>query len=156
MRRALSVWFHSLSIDLTLHARRGGGERGESGQDDPGRAILLVEPRAGRTLVARCSSSAHESGVRPGLPLAEARSLLSPREPVVESFSRERELRALRALGDWAMRFSPTVALDPPDGLWLDVGGFERLVDSEDALLEAVQGMNSRRFEPSRTVVIEW
>jgi protein ImuB len=44
----------------------------------------------------------------------------------------------LETLARWMMRFSPIVALDPPDGLFLDVGGCERLFGSLEKILARV------------------
>src|SRR6185436_16417039 len=42
---------------------------------------------------------------------------------------------ALAALSDWCVRFSPAVALDPPDGLFLDITGVDHLWGGEAAML---------------------
>ncbi len=67
--------------------------------------------------------------------LAEARALLAPEEPHVEPFRPERDLHALQALAVWALRFSPVVALDPPDGLLVDLEGLGRLAGGEQRLI---------------------
>ncbi len=41
---------------------------------------------------------------------------------------------ALEALSDWCARFSPAVALDPPDGLFLDITGVAHLWGGEAAM----------------------
>ncbi|QDV04900.1 hypothetical protein Poly30_03940 [Planctomycetes bacterium Poly30] len=85
--------------------------------------------------------------MRVGLSLAEAQALIDPRvraksgDPWVEELSEERDLRALHAVGMWLMtRFSPVVALDPPEGLFLDVAGTERLFGDENDLCRAILG----------------
>ena len=35
----------------------------------------------------------------------------------------------------WLIRFSPVVAPDPPDGIWIDIAGVEHLFGGEEALL---------------------
>lgn len=42
---------------------------------------------------------------------------------------------ALQAFADWCVRFSPAVAVDPPDGLFLDITGVAHLWDGEEPLL---------------------
>lgn len=42
---------------------------------------------------------------------------------------------ALKALADWCVRFSPAVALDAPDGLFLDITGVDHLWGGEAAML---------------------
>lgn len=46
----------------------------------------------------------------------------------------EADAQALAALSDWCVRFSPAVAIDPPDGLFLDIGGVSHLWGDEAAL----------------------
>lgn len=74
-----------------------------------------------------------------GLTLGEAQALIDPRvrarhgDPWVEPVAPERDGRALHALGMWCMaKVSPVVALDPPDGLLLDVAGTGRLHGGEE------------------------
>lgn len=47
----------------------------------------------------------------------------------------EADAAALQALADWCVRFSPAVAVDPPDGLFLDITGVAHLWGGEEALL---------------------
>ncbi|MGH7122637.1 MAG: DUF6504 family protein [Acetobacteraceae bacterium] len=42
---------------------------------------------------------------------------------------------SLRALATWCLRYAPLVALDPPDGLWIDISGCAHLFGNESALL---------------------
>jgi protein ImuB len=57
---------------------------------------------------------------------------------------------ALRELARWAIGYSPVVALDPPNGLWIDIAGVAHLFGSEEKLLEDLvsrltrQGINAR------------
>jgi protein ImuB len=50
----------------------------------------------------------------------------------------DRDEAALHALACWALRFSPAVAPDPPDGLMIDITGTQRLHRSESKLIRAV------------------
>lgn len=42
---------------------------------------------------------------------------------------------ALRRLALWALRYSPIVGIDPPDGLWIDAAGCSHLFGGEAGLL---------------------
>ena len=73
----------------------------------------------------------------PGQALADAQAIapdlvLRPADPMVETDMLER-------LGWWALRFTPVVALDAPDGLLLDVTGCTDLFGGEAALLAEVE-----------------
>lgn len=47
----------------------------------------------------------------------------------------EADAAALTALVDWCVRFSPAVAADPPDGLFLDISGVAHLFGGEAELM---------------------
>ena len=46
---------------------------------------------------------------------------------VSQDFNQAQDLRSLQAMARWMIRFSPVVALEPPDAVFLDVTGSERL-----------------------------
>lgn len=93
---------------------------------------------ADRQLVSSCCEGAAALGVREGMSSTEARTLIAGEPVLVLPFEPERDRRALEALAAWALRFSPVVAVDPPAGLLLDVGGCERMFGGERELLDAV------------------
>ncbi|ACG79676.1 Nucleotidyltransferase/DNA polymerase involved in DNA repair [Phenylobacterium zucineum HLK1] len=47
----------------------------------------------------------------------------------------EADAAALAALADWCVRFSPAVAADPPDGLFLDITGVDHLFGGEAGMM---------------------
>lgn len=61
--------------------------------------------------------------------------------PGLAVFERDagRELAALHALACWAGRFTPTLSLQSPDGLLLEIGGCLRLFGGAEAIVAAVQ-----------------
>lgn len=64
--------------------------------------------------------------------LSHARSLIPAHvQTHVEEHRPLRDEAMLQRLAGWALRYSPTVAPDPPDGLLLDATGMERLYRSE-------------------------
>ena len=76
--------------------------------------------------------------MRAGLTVVHARALLTNGEAVIMPQQPERDQAALKTLARWALRFSPIVATDPPDGLRLDVAGCERLFGGERRLLNLI------------------
>ena len=89
----------------------------------------------GRRIVASVDRAARALGIVPGMPITKARSF-APGLEVVDA-EPEADLEGLRRLALWAgQRYSPCVALDPPDGIWLDITGCAHLFDSERALLK--------------------
>ncbi|CAG0949299.1 Protein ImuB [Phycisphaerales bacterium] len=130
MKRAMSVWFPFLSIDLLR--RRDRRSRPGSPPEVDRRPILLVATWKQRQIVAACCERAINGGVRPGLVLADAQGVL--RGARVESHRPDRDAAALQALALWATRYSPRVSVDPPDGLLIDATGCERAFGGEPHL----------------------
>jgi len=85
------------------------------------------------------------AGVRAGMPVADATAALPPSmTPLVEPVDRVRDAEALEALALWTQRFSPTVAVDPPDGLAVDVTGCGPVFGGEARLAQkAVDDLRS-------------
>ena len=74
-------------------------------------------------------------GIKPGMTVAKARSLV-PELAVVDA-DPAADLAGLRQIALWAgRRYSPLVAADPPNGIWLDVTGCSQLLGTERALLK--------------------
>ncbi len=101
-------------------------------------ALVLVEKQRGAEVVAWACARAEAAGVRAGMSVAQARSLLRGRSVVVQPFTPEEDARKLRQLARWALRFSPIAAPDEPDGLLLDVAGCAHLFGGEVRLAECV------------------
>lgn len=89
-----------------------------------------------RQLLTTVNDVAARCRIAPGMPLAKARAIL-PDLAVLQA-DPAGDLASLRALGLWAQRFSPAVALTPPDGLALDVTGVTHLFGGEDAFLQGL------------------
>ena len=63
------------------------------------------------------------------------------------------DLAALGALVLWCVRYSPAVAVDPPDGLFLDVTGVAHLWGGEPAMLDDLLNRLARQGIPGRAAV---
>ena len=130
MNRALSLHLPRWSIDLI--------RRRERSRPDSEAAWLLVRTVASRQLVASCCERAVGVGIRLDMTLAHARALWGTRPLHIHPHQPERDERALKALAAWATRYVPRVAVDPPDGLLMDISGCERLYRGESRLLNTV------------------
>lgn len=86
-----------------------------------------------RIVAARCERAA-AAGVRAGMTLADARSAFPPDRVHAVPCDPARDAAALDGLARWAHRFSPRVALDPPDGLLIDLTGCARSLGGEPAI----------------------
>lgn len=118
------------------------------------KVVLLTTQVHGRDIIARRCESAAAAGIYEGMDLAHARSLL-PAGAVahVESHRIDRELKALHALACWALRYAPLCAPDPPDGLWLDITGTQRVHRSESRLIRSASAAAARLGLSSRAAV---
>lgn len=86
-----------------------------------------------RRVVTGADEAAARLGIRRGMAIAEAR-ILVPGLAIVDADPRA-DAEALERLAVWALRFSPTVAADPPDGLVIDTTGADHLHGGEAAML---------------------
>ena len=84
-------------------------------------------------LVVAADGAAAAEGILPGLSLADARAL----RPDLAVFPADRagDAAALARLADWCSRYTPLVAIDGADGLWLDITGCAHLFGGERALM---------------------
>jgi protein ImuB len=121
-RRFLALWFPYLSCE---RLRRGSDLA-------PGAALALVERTGNALRLAAVDAQAWALGLSPGLPLADARA----RCPALATLPADAQgdAREIERLARALQRFTPTVTLDPPDGLVLDISGCAHLSGSEDEL----------------------
>jgi protein ImuB len=139
----LSLWFPTLSTDLV---RRRLTRNPQPPSATPPDTIILTRAVAARELVARCCARATIAGIREGMDLAQARSMLPDRAILhAEPHAPDRDAAALHALAVWALRFTPLSAPDSPDGLLLDISGTERIHTSEPRLLRSIASGARRR-----------
>jgi len=124
------------SIDL--RRRRHRRRAGDDPPDASAEALLLVRKESAREIVIDRCALAASAGVRRGMTVASARALLPVDGVRAEEEDPEGDQRALRALAEWAGRFSPAVATDGADGLLMDITGCERLFRGERRLVNRV------------------
>ncbi len=100
--------------------------------------MLLISMRHGVQIVARCCPTSSAAGVECGMTVAHARALLEGHDCLIQPHDPARDDQALHRLAVWALRYSPLVAPDPPDGLQIDITGCQRLFRGEKRLARAV------------------
>ena len=86
--------------------------------------FVLIDAAHPRQLITAVSPEL-PAIIQPGMPLAQARAFDAalrhePADPTADA-------HALEALARWLMRFTPNVAIDPPNALFLDIAGTHRL-----------------------------
>ncbi|MDD3446228.1 MAG: DNA polymerase Y family protein [Zavarzinia sp.] len=132
-RRHLSIWLPRLPTDRIRRARRHSG----AGPAD-GEAPLVTVGRVGNAArLLAVDAVAAARGLAPGLALADAGAMF-PGLDVVEA-DPAADLALLEALADGMEVWTPLVALDPPDGLLLDITGCAHLFEGEAAMAGAVR-----------------
>lgn len=83
-----------------------------------------------------CDDEASRLGLRPGQGLAEARAICPDLIAIDEDQAADRRL--LEGIADWCDRYTPLVALEELNGLFLDITGCSHLMGGEAALLEDI------------------
>lgn len=119
MRRVLSLWLPQLPLDRRV---RHGDPRTE------GPFAIIAEIKNAWRLT-HVNARARRAGVSEGLSLPDARAICP--DLLTEPGDPTREGALLRALWRWADCLSPRVAIDPPDGLLLDIAGCAHLFGGE-------------------------
>lgn len=77
-------------------------------------------------------AAAHRAGLRVGMPATRAQALVPGL--IVQDAEPASDAEALEQLALWALRYSPVVAADAPDGLVIDIVGAAHLLGGEPAL----------------------
>jgi protein ImuB len=98
-------------------------------RDAPDRPLAAVETIRGQRSLASVGPVAEDRGLYPGQPLANARAIC-PNLAVIEADPKADSM-ALARLAAWCERYTPLVAIDPPDSLWLDITGCP-IADADD------------------------
>jgi protein ImuB len=100
-------------------------------------SILITYAKRGNVeALSAVNETAEQRGLKTGLALAEARAMHPDLIAVPEDAAGDAHL--LSAIADWCGLYTPLVALEPPDGLLLDIGGCAHLFGGEAALLNDV------------------
>lgn len=135
-KRYASIWFPYLTTNWLILRR-------PALQDT---AFVFAASEHGRLMVKEASKFARTQGIKAGTPLADAKAML----PGLEIFDAQngREVKLLRAIGEWFIRYSPFVALDSTDGLVLDISGCAHLWGGEEAyLLEIMNRLKTLGYD---------
>jgi protein ImuB len=103
----LAFHFHSLSLEVF--------SRGAAVPEP----LAVVEKQGSRTWVIACNDAAAACGVRVGMAAPAAQALADGLVVRKRDPSAERE--SLAGLAVWAGRFTPSVSLEPPNGLLLEI-----------------------------------
>ncbi|MGN6422547.1 MAG: Y-family DNA polymerase [Asticcacaulis sp.] len=108
------------------------------GQAAPARdlPLALKGTDRGKRIITAADDLAHHIGVRPGQAVVKAQALYS--DLLLMDAEPDEDREALERLAIWALRLSPVVAADPPDGLVIDTTGADHLHGGEDKMVDAI------------------
>ncbi|MBO9559918.1 MAG: DNA polymerase Y family protein [Caulobacter sp.] len=113
---------------------------------------MLVSEGGTRRLAA-VDDAAAALGLFVGQKAADAAALVP--DLVTTDHDPEADRAALEILCDWCVRFSPAVAIDGLDGLFLDVEGVSHLWGGEAALLDDLLDRLAQRGAPARGAIAD-
>src|SRR5437899_2974871 len=118
-KRYMAIWFrHLLTDELAL--------RRAALKELP---LVLAAPVKNRVVITAASALAEQQGAFTGMAVADARAAVP--ELVVVDDKPGKAAKLLRLLGLWCIRYTPSVAVDLPDGLLLDISGCAHLWSGE-------------------------
>ncbi|PZO89914.1 MAG: nucleotidyltransferase [Sphingomonas sanxanigenens] len=105
--------------------------------DTPDAPVAFVEKQRGAMRVVALDARALRLGLAPGLTLADARARVPELAAVDHDPHADRIW--LERIADGCDRWTPMVALDPPDGVTLDISGCAHLFGGEAALTADIE-----------------
>lgn len=123
-RRMVSIWFRHLVTDYKI--RR-----------DPGlktRPFAMAMQERNRRVIKAVNSIAQAGGIYSGMVVTDAKALVPGL--LVLDYNPEQPKQLLASLAEWCIRYTPSVSLDMPGGLFLDASGCTHLWGGEVQYLE--------------------
>src|SRR6478752_9204433 len=120
-QRILSLWLERLSTDRIARQWREAPS-----------PLVVFGKRGNLDLLVAVDAGAEQLGLAPGLALAQARAMHPTLTAVPED--QAADARVLDAIANGCQRYTPLVAVDPPDGVLLDIGGCAHLFGGEENL----------------------
>jgi protein ImuB len=123
-KRYVSIWFRYLLTDWKA-------KRLPAVKDLP---VAFTQPDHGRMLVIAMNREAEHFGVKHGMAEADVR-VIAPGIQVFEAKAGH-NIKLLKGLAEWCLRYTPLVMADPPNGLLLDVTGCTHLKGGEEGFLK--------------------
>ena len=102
------------------------------------RAIVIKDGPANRPVVFAANELAKSLGIQVGVPVAAAEAFAS--NLLVVARNKDNETHALERLAAWALQFTPTVTLEPHQGIMLEAAPSLRLQGGLDSLLKKIIG----------------
>lgn len=96
--------------------------------------LICAAQDGNQRVIATVDQTSARLKLKPGMTIAHAQSLI-PNLHIHDAMPNEDEA-GLTRLAHWCTRYSPLVAVDPPNGIFIDIAGSAHLFKGENALLE--------------------
>ncbi len=125
-RRIVALWFPYLPTDRLKR----------NGKAPPEKPLAVAAKEGGALRLHALDREAEAFGLVRGMALADARAMVP--DIAVAAADIHADLRLLEKIAAWCDRFTPFVALDPPQTLLLDVTGTAHLFGGERAMLDCL------------------
>lgn len=103
--------------------------------------------------LAALDELAASNGAFIGQGAADAQAIL-PQLKLLDA-APEEDAAALSHLAHWCARFSPSVAIDTPDGLFIDIDGCDHLWGGEEAMARTLRDRLARDGMPARLAIAD-
>jgi protein ImuB len=153
-KRFVSIWFRHLATDwFTLQALRSIEHSRESPGNLKDIPFVLRTLSHGRMVITAANATARMEGIETGMVLADARAIVP--ELYVLDDKPDLVNQLLRRLGEWCIRFTPVVAVDPPDGLLLDATGCSHLWGGDRPYLADIEKKLTNRGYDVRAAIAD-
>jgi protein ImuB len=141
--RFVSIWFHHLTTDwfsirqpqLNLFP------------------FVLKASAHGRMIITAANAKAEMEGINRGMVLADARAIV-PDLQVMDDIPELPE-KLLARVAEWCIRFSPIVAIDPPEGLMIDASGCSHLWGGDSDYLTDIERKLKQKGYGVRTAIAD-
>lgn len=142
-KRFMSIWFHHLLTDW--QARRCPQLRSLP--------FVFAAKVRNRIVVTAANNEAERQGISIGMATADAKAIV-PGLQVLDEIP-GKAINLLNAIGEWCIRFTPIVAVDPPYGLILDISGCPHLWGGEHEYLKDIHTKLQTRGYDSRIAIAD-
>lgn len=123
-QRFVFIWFRHLLADWLSRKQ----------PDLKDLPFVLTSKVGNRLMIMSANEVAENEGVYTGMLFADARAIL----PTLENFDYKDGVadKLLDVIGDWCVRYTPSVSISSPDGLFLDITGCAHLRGGERPYLK--------------------
>ncbi|MEI7684267.1 MAG: DNA polymerase Y family protein [Planctomycetota bacterium] len=142
MKRMMCLWLPNWPIQRVRNETRDRRPVVLFAKRSEASRLLAATGLRGSFTVTACSHGPARGGVRPGMPLGEAESLLAGMPTRFVRHDDNADRAGLRALAVACQRYTPLVALEEaalPSSLLLEITGSAHLFGGESSLIETVR-----------------